>query len=404
MSERKIRVRAIGRYLTPRGDEFVSVEALSGIVLVTAAVAAMLWANIDFASYMRFWTRELTVGSGSTEITLDYRHWINDALMAVFFFVVGLEIKRELVLGELRDRRTALVPALAAIGGMVVPALIYVACTIGTGAVRGWGVPMATDIALTMAVLALLGDAVPRSLRLFLLTLAIVDDIGAIVVIALFYSSGIELGWLAAAVVVVVVMVVLGRRVHTPLAYLLPALVLWYCVHESGVHATIAGVILGLLTPAGLVGGHAVLDQLEHFLHPASSFVVVPLFALANAGVVLSRDAMNDAVTSRVAWGIFAGLVAGKAIGVVGATALATRLRLGRLPAGMRAAHVAGAGVLAGIGFTVSLFIADLSFAGPRLDAAKVAVLVASLCAATLGAIVLRVSAGRSAEPAEHSG
>jgi NhaA family Na+:H+ antiporter len=399
-----IRIRAIGRYLSPRGDEFVSVEALSGVVLVVAAAAAMVWANVDFASYTDTWTRELTLGAGSVEITLDLRHWINDALMAVFFFVVGMEIKRELVVGELRDRRTAVVPALAAVGGMVVPALIFVACTIGTDAVRGWGVPMATDIALTMAVLAMLGNAMPRSLRLFLLTLAIVDDIGAIIVIAAFYSSGIEWMWLLAAIAVVGIIVVLGRRVSTPLAYILPALVLWYCVHESGVHATIAGVLLGLLTPAGLVGGHAVLERLEHFLHPVSSFVVVPLFALANAGVVLSRDAMNDAVTSRAAWGIFAGLVAGKTIGIVGATAFATRLRLGRLPAGMRAQDVAGAGVLAGIGFTVSLFIADLSFTGARLDAAKVAVLAASLCAATIGAAVLRANARRSPEAVQHSG
>jgi NhaA family Na+:H+ antiporter len=223
------------------------------------------------------------------------------------------------------------------------------------------------------------------------LTLAIADDIGAIIVIAIFYSSGVDPVWLAAAAGVVVMIIAMrSLRLRTPLVYLLPGVLLWFCVYESGVHATIAGVALGLLTPARPVRGREVLGELEYRLHPFSSFVVVPLFALANAGVALGLHAMRDASTTRVAWGIVAGLVVGKTAGITAATAVASRTRLGRLPEGVRMPHIASAGLLAGIGFTVSLFIADLSFAGARLEAAKVAILVASLLAAVGGAVALR--------------
>jgi NhaA family Na+:H+ antiporter len=337
----------------------------------------------------------LTLGIGDASIQLDIQHWINDGLMTVFFFVVGLEIKRELVTGELRDRRAAMVPVVAAIGGMVLPAAIFLAFNAGTDAADGWAVPIATDIALALGVLALLGDAIPRGLRLFLLTLAIADDIGAIVVIALFYAHGVEEAWLAASVGICALLAIMRRFVTAPVAYVVPAVVLWVCVYESGVHATIAGVALGLLTPAVPIRGRTVLPGIERMLHPVSSFVVVPLFALANAGVVLSRRGIADAFSSRVGWGIIAGLVLGKSLGVFGATAIAVRLRLGRLPGDIRLPAVAGVAVLAGIGFTVSLFVANLSFAGAELDFAKIAVLAASCLAGIGGAVAVRVTSPR---------
>jgi NhaA family Na+:H+ antiporter len=396
MTRRHIRIPRVGKLITPVGEEFVAVEALSGIVVIAGAVAALVWFNVAPGSYEDLWTQVLTIGSGQFAISLDLRHWLNDGLMAIFFFVVGLEIKRELVRGELRNRRAAAVPVFAAIGGMVLPAAIYLALNLGTDAADGWGVPIATDIALAVGVLSVLGSFIPSPLRLFLLTLAIVDDIGAIVVIAIFYSRGINGLWLAGAVAMVLVFVALQRlHVAHPLAYVIPAIVLWVCTYQSGVHATIAGVILGLLTPANPFGGRAVLEQLETRLHPFTSFLIVPLFALANAGVELSRTAFTEAASSRVAWGIALGLVFGKLFGVVGATAAVCRFGGGQLPEGVAFRHIVGAGALAGIGFTVSLFIADLTFIGPRLAYAKIAILIASLVAALIGTVVL-VAARRS--------
>jgi NhaA family Na+:H+ antiporter len=320
--------------------------------------------------------------------------------MTLFFFVVGLEIKRELVEGELRDRRNAVLPVLAALGGMVLPALLFLALNAGGAGVDGWGIPMATDIAFSLAVLALLGASVSSGVKLFLLTLAIVDDIGAILVIAVFYTSDLRPEWLLGAIGAIVA-VVLMRRVgmQHPALYLIPGFVLWLCTFESGVHATIAGVVLGLLTPVipGPRAGPA--ERLEHRLHPWSSFVVVPLFALANVGVVLGAGAIERAGSSSVTWGIGVGLVVGKTLGISVLTLLALRLGLGRLPTGMRMRQVVGVAGVAGIGFTVSLFVADLAFTGALLDDAKIGILGASIVAAGLGAILLRVATGPSTNP-----
>jgi len=319
-------------------------------------------------------------------------HWVNDALMTVFFFVVGLEIKRELVTGDLRDRSRAALPAIAAVGGMVVPALVYVAVNAGGGQIDGWGIPIATDIAFAVGVLALLGPRVPSALKVFLLTLAIVDDIGAIVVIALFYSGGVDARWLGGAVLVVGVVVLMSRAgVDHPLAYIVPGVFLWWCLHEAGIEPTLAGVALGLLTPALPRRGVPVLERLETALHPVSGFLIVPVFALANAGVVLTGDTIEHAASSRVTIGIVVGLVVGKFVGIVGASALALRLRLGRLPRGLVMRHLTAVAVLGGIGFTVSLFITDLTFRGATTDDAKIGVLAASALAAVAGSIVLRV-------------
>jgi NhaA family Na+:H+ antiporter len=389
---RHVRIPVLGKAAPPIGSDFVSLEAASGIVLLLGAAAALIWINRDAASYTSFWHHQLTIGTGDVAITESLVHWVNDALMTVFFFVVGLEIKRELVVGELADRTRAALPAIAAVGGMVVPALLFVAVNVGGGNLDGWAIPIATDIAFAVGVLALLGSRVPSSLKLFLLALAIVDDIGAIVVIALFYSRGLDGWWLFGAVLVTLLVVLMSRLgVDHPIAYVVPGVVLWWCLHEAGVEPTLAGVVLGLLTPARPRRGRPVLTRLEGALHPLSSFVIVPVFALANAGVVLSADAIDHAVSSRVTIGIVAGLVVGKFVGILGASALAVRTRIGSLPDGVGLRDVAGVAVLGGIGFTMSLFITDLAFRGEVIDDAKIGVLAASAVAALLGLLVLRV-------------
>jgi NhaA family Na+:H+ antiporter len=368
---------------------FLRTEVASGVFLVVAAIAALVWANSPWqAGYDRLWTTHATVAVGRASLRLDLRHWLNDGLMALFFFVVALEIKRELVDGELRNRRTAAVPVLAAVGGMVVPAVIYLGLNRHGPAAHGWGVPMATDIAFAVGVLALVARSAPVGARLFLLTLAIVDDIGAIVVIAVVYSHDLSLAW-AGVAVVVVGLVGLGRirGLRSPPLYLVLGLVLWVALHAAGVHPTLAGVAMGLLVPAGGI------EQLEGRLHPWTSFVVVPLFALANAGVSLSSSAVADAVGSTVTLGVVLGLVVGKAAGIVGASWVATRVGIGELPEEVGWRHVLGLATLGGIGFTVSIFIAGLAFdgaTGAALTAdAKLGILTASVLASLVGWLLL---------------
>ena len=422
--------RRMPRLLVRPLQQFLETEASGGIVLLFAAVAALVWANVAGGSYEKVWHTEFTVGVGRWAITEDLRHWINDAAMAIFFFVVGLEIKRELISGELRDRRAAALPAIAALGGMVVPALVYLGLTAGEDASRGWGIPMATDIAFAVGVLAVAGRGLPSGLRLFLLTLAIVDDIGAIVVIAIFYSGSISFTALGVAAGLLGFMTVLRRvQVRPGVLYLFLAIGVWIAVFESGVHATIAGVALALVTPAvALQRPRAVSDEahriaqqtsdepeppdvdaphwlrlaglsreavsplahLEHALHPWTSFVIVPLFALANAGVRIGGDVLRDAAPLRVAAGVFAGLVVGKLIGVTLGAFIATRLGIGRLPDGASWIHVVGVAAVAGIGFTVSLFIASLAFTDPTmLDAARLGIVAGSVLSGIAGSVIL---------------
>jgi Na+:H+ antiporter, NhaA family len=406
--------------------EFLRTETAGGVVLVAAAVVALVWANSPWKdSYQDLWSTDLVISLGERTLDLDLREWVNDGLMAIFFFVVGLEIKRELVEGELRGVRRAALPALAAVGGMVAPALIYIAINVGGAGARGWGIPMATDIAMAVGVIALLGSRVAPALKLFLLALAIVDDIGAIAVIAIFYSGRIDGDSLLIALGLVAVLVVL--RVAGVRSTLIPVALgvgLWLALEESGVHATIAGVVLGLLAPtrphvqrelvdvevltdissvqaaretASLARESvSVVEWLEHVLHPWTSFVIVPLFALANAGITLSADAISDAATSRVAIGVLLGLVVGKLVGISLFTWLAVRLRLGVVPEGATGRGIAGIAAVAGIGFTVSIFVTDLAFADPAFrNEAKVAILAAAVVAGGLGAIIL--SRGRRA-------
>lgn len=382
--------------------EFLHDEAAGGIVLVLAAVVAVVWANSSFSgSYESLWGYRLTLGGGSLSVTEDLQHWVNDGLMAIFFFVVGLEIKRELVIGELRDRRAAALPAVAAVGGVVLPALIFVALARGEAG-SGWGIPMATDIAFAVGVLALLGSRVPAGAKLLLLTIAIVDDIIAITVIAIFYSGGVSIGWLAASVVGLLIVVVLRRMgVHAIWPYVVVGVGVWFATLESGVHATIAGVALGLLTPTGKVGGRDVLSTLEHRLHPYSAFAIVPLFALANAGVDFRGGLLGQATSNSLTWAIAAGLLLGKIIGISAAVGICVRTGLGRLPDGVRAVHVVGVAAVAGIGFTVSLFIAELAYDQDELvQTAKVGIFIGSIAAAVLGAAILLIVGRRQSTSA----
>ncbi|MBE2318771.1 Na+/H+ antiporter NhaA [Solirubrobacter sp. CPCC 204708] len=354
--------------MTDRIREFLHDEAAGGLAILAATIAALLWANLG-PDYDGFWHTELG--------PLDLHHWVNDGLMALFFLIVGLEIKREVVDGRLQDARTAALPALAAVGGVVAPIVIFVALVAGGEGAQGWAIACATDIAFAVGLIALLGDRVSDGTRVFLLAVAIVDDIIAIAIIAVFYAEGVSLTWLLAAAALVVV-IKLVPRLWLPLGVLL-----WIAVHESGVHATIAGVAVGLLLPL------AIGERVEHRLHPWSAFVVVPLFALANAGIEFGGGALGDALSSTLVWAIVAGLVAGKLLGVSGATLAALRGG-GTLPAGMPRRELYGVAAAAGIGFTVSLFIADLAFDDPALvERAKIGIFAGSLLSGLLGWAVL---------------
>ncbi len=389
-TDRAQRQSTVRRLLSPL-VEFLHTEVAGGALLIGASVVALVWANSPWrSSYRNFWHHVVNVGSGSHALHLDLQHWVSDGFMTIFFLVVGLEIKRELTSGHLAGRRAAALPVAAAIGGMIVPALLYLAIA-GGSAAKGWGVPMATDIALAVGVMALVGTGAPASLRAFLLGLAVVDDIGAIVVIAVFYSAGVSFGWLAGAVAAIGVTVLL-RTAGVPyvLVYAIIGVIMWFAMHEAGIHPTLAGVVMGLLAPVERI------PQLEHRLHPWSSYVIVPLFALANAGIEVSGHSMRVAFGSVIFWGIAAGLVLGKPIGVLLASRLATRSGSADLPEGTTGRQLLGAGNAAGIGFTVALFIAELAFVDDgvvneeHLADAKIAILLASVLSGVLAFAVLR--------------
>lgn len=372
--------------------DFLQDETAGGIVLFAAAVIALVWANSPWSdAYFDLWHTHVAIGVGDASIDLSLHGWVNDLLMAVFFFVVGMEIKRELVSGELQDKRAAALPALAALGGVALPALIFTLVVAGGDGASGWAIPAATDIAFAVGVLALLGDRVSSGVRLFLLTIAIVDDIVAIAIIALFYADSLSFLWLAVAYAAFLGIVLFQRfGVSRVAAYAPLALIAWVAVYESGVHATIAGVVLGLLVPARPFRGRDVHTTLEHRLHPVSAFAIVPLFALANAGVDFGGGVLGDALSSRLTWAVVAGLVVGKLLGIAGTTLIALKLGIGRLPDGMARAQVWGVAALGGIGFTVSLFIADLAFDDPILtDTAKVGIFIGSIVGGALGATLL---------------
>src|SRR5215212_2573992 len=412
--------------LSPSSKLYFGTEAGGSAILLVATVVALAWANSPWSeSYSAFWHTPATIGVGDLVLTLDLRHWVNDAAMALFFLVVGLEVSREVTTGELRDRRNVAAPALGALGGLVLPALIYLAFNPSGPASAGWGIVMSTDTAFVLGVLALFGPRCPDRMRLFLLTLAIVDDIGAISVMALFYSGDLRAPALLVSAGLIAVLVGLrwaGVWRLTP--YVLTGIALWLAVHESGVHGTLAGVVLGLLLPSRPAApedvertrtyGRALIEQpdaerarlaglavaatvsanarLLHSLHRWTAYAVVPVFGLANAGVALGVDSLRTALTSPVTIGVCVALVVGNAVGITAGTALALRTGWGVLPGGVRWSHLMAGATLAGIGFTISLFITDLAFSDERLrEQATIGILAGSVVAAVAGVVLLRV-------------
>jgi Na+:H+ antiporter, NhaA family len=415
-------------------ERFVHSETSGSIVLFGATVAALVWANSPWSSsYFAVWKFPLRL-SGYAFFSMDVHHWIDDGLMALFFLVVGLEIKREIVKGELSSIRQAALPIIAAVGGMLFPALVYFALNHSGAGARGWGIPMATDIGFALGVLALLGERIPSSLRLFMLATAIVDDVGAILVIAIFYTPQISIFPLALACGFLALLIVISINKGPISVYAVVGFIFWAAVLSSGVHATIAGVILGLVAPAKpkfrpeeladkagpllssfrsqilsndkssaeatlaeldlvLQSTDSIAERLERSIHPWVCFLILPLFALASAGVALSTGQMKLAISSPIALGVFLGLIFGKAIGIALFSFLAVRSKIAGMADGLTWSGITGVGILAGIGFTVALFISGLSFEDEMLIAAsKVAVIIASLAAGSIGYVYLRLT------------
>jgi NhaA family Na+:H+ antiporter len=382
----------MSHFVEARADFFRS-EAASGVLLMASAAIALAWANLAPDSYASVWQSRVTVGVAPVALTKALLLWINDGLMAIFFLLVGLEIKRETLAGELGSARKAALPVVAAMGGILAPAAIYAALNSGGPGVRGWGIPMATDIAFALGALALLGRGVAPSLRVFLTAVAIADDLGAVIVIAVFYTDDLRVAALAASALVLAGLAVVNRLgVEHQLPYVALGVALWVAVLESGVHPTIAGVAMAFTIPASgrrAAGAAApLLERLEHALQPWVAFAIMPLFALANAGVRVPGDL--TLVTEPIALGIVLGLFAGKQVGVAASCWLLVRLGLASLPSGATWRQLYGVALLCGIGFTMSLFIATLAFhdAG-ALDAAKLGIIAGSILSGVAGAVVL---------------
>ncbi|MFN8446398.1 MAG: Na+/H+ antiporter NhaA [Caldilineaceae bacterium] len=427
--------------------EFTQQEASSGILLMVCTLLALLWANSPWgSSYVNLWESKVMLGSSSFGLSLSLLHWINDGLMAIFFFVVGLEIKREILIGELASLKKAALPIVAAIGGMVVPALLFSLFNANGEGASGWGVPMATDIAFAVGILALLGRHVPTSLKIFLTALAIVDDMGAVLVIALFYSHGLIWSYLLLAALLLLLLFVCNwANVHHPLPYLFLGAILWLALLGSGIHATIAGVLLAMTIPANrridteqfteqasailhelkravaddenvnavrqnavqsleeaCEAAESLLQRLEHNLHPWVAFLIMPLFALANAGVRL-ENSITTVLSHPVSWGVIVGLVLGKQVGITLFSWLAVKMHWANLPGQVSWIQIYGAAWLAGIGFTMSLFIASLAFSDPLLLVmTKISILIASTLAGIGGWLLLRTRSDKMTDDRIH--
>ncbi|BBM03906.1 Na+/H+ antiporter NhaA [Microbulbifer sp. GL-2] len=429
---------AFGRLVTPF-EEFIHRQSSSGILLMLSALAALIIANSPLQEvYKHLLHMPISLGTGEWKLSLSLHHWINDGLMAIFFFLVGLELKREFLVGELSDLRQAVLPIMAAIGGMVVPALLYTSLNLDGEAERGWGIPMATDIAFAVGCIALLGNRVPRAVVTFLVGLAIVDDLGAILVIAIWYTEQVNITALVASVCLIAIMGLLNAAgVRRSSAYIFLGVLLWYGLYLAGVHATLAGVITAMALPAkpkydpvafstfvkdiirsfdrsfrpgdkiiandelrarvmalgnGVSLAQSPLQRMETRLHIPVGFLVIPIFALANAGIPFDSFSSSAAVINPVTLGVIGGLVVGKLIGIVGATWIGWKLGWGKLPKGANFQHIVGVSLLAGIGFTMSIFIAELAFSSQYelLTQAKAGILLASVIAGTAGFLVLR--------------
>ncbi len=391
----------MNRVIRPLRD-FLHRESASGILILIASFLGLLIANSPVSdAYFETLAFDFEFSLGAIYLNLTILKSINYVLMTIFFFVVGLEIKRELTSGHLSSFKKAIMPFVAAIGGMALPAGIYLAIA-GRVDANGWGVPVATDIALAVGLLALVGSSAVASLRSFLLALAVIDDIGAILIIALIYSTGVNFSWIAAGAIAIATIYTFKKLGATStFVYVLLGVALWYCMYKSGVHPTLAGVVLGLMTPNmikensklkdGEDGQLSVIEWLEKLIHPWSSSVIIPLFAFANTGVVITNQSITDAINSPIAWGIFAGLVLGKPIGVLTAVILARKIRLGHYPQDAKNIDLLATGSAAGIGFTVAIFIANLAFSDPATqDLAVFSVIVASIVSALISLFIFK--------------
>jgi NhaA family Na+:H+ antiporter len=390
----------VKRFSKPPLREFLDRESSGGVLILISAALGLIIANSPISeSYFSFLSFDFTLGFGVFAIEFTVQKFINYTLMTIFFFVVGLEIKRELTSGHLTSVKKALMPFLAALGGVTFPAIIYLSIAGGVAA-GGWGVPVATDIALAVGLLTMIGSRVPESLRIFLLALAVIDDIVAILIIALVYSDGILINWLISGAAVVAFIYLLKRlNIKSTAIYIFFGIILWFTLYKTGVHPTLAGVILGLMTPnatkvAG--GAESVIEWLEDRFHPASAFFVVPLFAFANTGVAISFDTLELASASLVAWGIFLGLVVGKPLGILFSTVLANKFKVADMPEGATKSMITATGSAAGIGFTVAIFIAQIAFDDRQTqDIAVIAVIVASVVSALLSWVMFKAFSKR---------
>jgi NhaA family Na+:H+ antiporter len=394
----KEKVTNLARKLHPKRvatifDTFLKDESMGGKLILVAALLSLIVVNSPLRDeYNNFWYLPLSIGLGSWNLALDLRHWVNEGLMAFFFLVVGLEIKREFIKGELKDIKTAILPVGAAFGGMLIPPLIYLVFNLNSGAIQGWGIPIATDIAFAVAVLSLLNNRVPVSLKIFLLTLAIADDIGAIFVIALFYAEIINYWYLAASFLLAIGIFLFRKKLTYKLLLVsLVGVLFWVTTHLSGIHASIVGAVMGLLAPVANSNDKiGVSEKVEKFFLPITTFFVLPVFAFANAGFPISANALTT--NQSILWGVFFGLVFGKVVGITLASWLLVKLKVAQLPQAVTWKHITGIGFIAGIGFTVSIFITELAFSDNQsfVNTAKIGIFIASAVSALFGYMILR--------------
>ncbi|NML21574.1 Na+/H+ antiporter NhaA [Pseudoflavitalea sp. G-6-1-2] len=385
--------------LTKLFNHFFHSEKTGGMVLIGCTVLSIVIANSSFgADYLHFWHQNIGFSIGNFDMHHPVEYWVNDGLMAIFFLMIGLEIERELYAGELSSVRNALLPVFAALGGMLTPALFHFILNHGTAEQAGIGIPMATDIAFALGILSLLGNRVPPSLKIFLAALAIIDDLGAIIVIAVFYTKGFSLAYFGMAMGIFGLLIIFNRLKLRNLAlYLIPGVVMWYCMLQSGVHATISGILLAFALPFGDGSEKSPSYRLQHFLHMPVAFIILPIFALANTGIVF-EPGWQKGFSSRNTLGIMSGLILGKPIGILLFCFAAIKLRISRLPGELNWKHIAGAGILAGIGFTMSIFITLLAFDdAATIVNSKIAVLSASVIAGIAGFFFLKMLCKRNA-------
>lgn len=377
--------------LTKLFTEFFESEKTSGIILIFCTIFSMAIANSSFGKdYLDFWQNEIGLEAGGVALKYSIQHWINDGLMTIFFLLIGLEIERELYIGELSDIKNASLPVFAAIGGMATPALIHFLINRGTATQAGFGIPIATDIAFALGVLALLGNRVPLSIKIFLASLAIIDDLGSIFIIALFYMSDLSILNLLWALGIFAGLLIMNRlRIHRLSLYLIPGLLMWYFMLQSGVHPAITGVLLAFAVPFAGGDEKSPSYKLQHFLHKPAALIIIPLFVLANTSISLTGKSPESLLTSN-SFGIFAGLFFGKPIGILVFSLLAVKLGFAQLPGSVSWKHIIGAGFLGGIGFTMSIFITLLAFSnGEIIQSSKITILLSSLAAATVGFLIL---------------